>query len=44
MMEQEMSTLWKTEIEKTLTQLQPLRDQLNPVPFSSPLWEEYRGA
>lgn len=43
-MEQEMSTRWKTEIEKTLTQLQPLQQQLNPVPFSSPLWEEYHGA
>ncbi len=44
MTDKELSDMWKAEIEKSLTEVQELRDKLKPVSFESPLWEEYRGA
>ena len=40
----EKSDMWKKAIEQTLSELQTLRERLQPVPFSSPLWELYHGA
>ncbi len=39
-----MNPIWKAEIEKTLTELSDLREELQPVAFASELWETYRGA
>lgn len=39
-----MGPIWKAEIEKSLTELSELRDELKPVAFSSEWWETYRGA
>ncbi len=44
MTDKEWSDLWKKEIENSLTEVQKLREQLRPIPFHSPLWEEYHGA
>ncbi len=44
MTKEELSDMWKEAIEKSLQEVGELRKQLNPVPFSSPLWEKYRGA
>lgn len=44
MTDKEWSDLWKKEIEKSLTEVQKLREHLHPVPFNSPLWDEYYGA
>ncbi|NBH32448.1 hypothetical protein D3Z58_02465 [Clostridiaceae bacterium] len=44
MTEKELSDMWKEAIEKSLQEVGELRKQLNPVPFSSPLWEKYHGA
>ena len=35
----EKSDMWKKAIEQTLSELQTLRERLQPVPFSSPLGE-----
>ena len=40
----EKSDMWKKAIEQTLSELQTLRERLQPVPFSSPLGELYHGA
>lgn len=44
MTDKERSEMWKEAIEKSLTEVQELRERLHPVPFASPLWEEYHGA
>lgn len=42
--QEQMSSVWKQEIEKSLTEVQELRGRLKPVDFHSELWERYRGA
>lgn len=44
MTEKEMAVMWKTEIERGLQSVQELREKLNPVEFTSELWNQYRGA
>lgn len=44
MTELEQATLWKEEIEKSLAKMSELRERLQPIEFSSKLWEEYEGA
>lgn len=44
MTDRERSDMWKEAIEKSLTEVQELRERLHPVAFTSPLWGEYRGA
>lgn len=41
---EELSDMWKEAIETSLQEVGELRERLHPVLFSSPLWEEYRGA
>lgn len=38
------SDMWKAEIEKGLREVQELREKLNPVEFSSGMWDTYHGA
>ncbi len=42
--DEERSDFWKSLIEQSLTEVEELREQLKPIPFASPLWENYHGA
>lgn len=44
MTEEEMSRMWVKEIEKGLKSVQELVFKLKPIKFTSPLWNQYRGA